>query len=250
MSSTPRPVPAMSERDARDLLEGYLGEVVRLLSWADRPTVSDVVDELRDGLIEATDAETRRGVPPVAAAQATIRRFGSPQLVADAQTCELAIRYSRRSARAVLGFFLLASLLWSLGYELALGVPHAAIPPPGWTRDLFLLATTAIQYLPPLGAFGAIVHLVASKRLGPGDRVSGGLSRAGARLSVTALLGQLITMAAILTTGGPDLWTPGRTVLTLLLVVAQTCAFAMSIMIATHLRRAHRSPLAREARPT
>lgn len=244
----PRPFPAMSERDARDLLEGYLGEIVRLLAWADRRSIADVVDELRDGLIEATDVETSRGAPPDAAAQEAIRRFGSPQLVADTYSSELAIRYSRRNARAVLGCFLLGCLLWFLGYELALGVPHAAIPPPSWTRDLFLSATTAIQYLPPLGAVGAIVHLIASKRLDPGDRISGGVSRAGARLSVTALLAQLIVMAAILTTGGPALWTPGRTAVTVLLVIAQTCALAMSIKVATHLRLAtHRISCAYEA---
>lgn len=56
------------------------------------------------------------------------------------------------------------------------------------------------------------------------------------------LFGQLVMMAALLVTGGPQLWTPARTILTVLLLAGLGGAFAASVAL---LHRSRRPPSAR-----
>lgn len=229
----------MLEPEPRGVIEDYLGEVAGSLAWAGRRAVADVIDELRDGLLEATDAHTARGAPPQTAARAAVEQFGPARVVADAHASELAIRRARSAAWVVLGALVLNATLWRLGYQHALGVPASVIPPTGAARAVFLIAASAVQALPPLAAVAATLHLLAARRRRAA--LPGPLAGAAATLCTLALLGQLVMMAALLLTGEAELWTPARTVLTVLLLTGVGGAFAASVVLLHRSRRPGRA---------
>lgn len=204
----------MPRRDAAGLLDAYLHEIGRLLPGPARAR-RDVVDELRDGLLEAAAAHRDGGLAPHVAIRTATARFGTPAEVAAAHAPELTLGQSRRSSWRVLGLLLAAGLTW-LAYRHVLGVPASVVPASGPRRETFLIMTSVVQYLPLATALSSGGLLLGTGRLlGPvlPDRCGRMLA-----CTVTAALGAHVgAMSTIMATGGAELWTGSRTVAVALL---------------------------------
>ena len=92
-------------------IERYLAEVTARLPGP-RKAQSGIVAELRSGLLDATDSYQAAGLPPAEAAQAAIREFGDPGLVAGGFLTEIAASQARRVAMVLLVSGPLVGLLW------------------------------------------------------------------------------------------------------------------------------------------
>jgi hypothetical protein len=126
MSGHGRPEPG-----AGPTVEGYLAEVAARLPGPARARAG-IAAELRSGLLDATDAHCSAGLPLAAAAQAAIREFGDPALVADGFRAEIAASQARRVAIALLVTGPLVGLLWiATAATSHLAIPLA--PPWHWT---------------------------------------------------------------------------------------------------------------------
>jgi hypothetical protein len=77
-------------------------------------TRAAILAEIRDGLDEATAEHTARGLGPADAATHAVAQFGSPQVVADAFTGELATAYARRTIAAFILTGPLVGICWLL----------------------------------------------------------------------------------------------------------------------------------------
>ncbi len=164
-----------------------------------------------------------------------IAQFGTADAVAAAYAPEIAMRQARGSAWRMLALLITAGITWNFGYRLALGVPAAASPAPGVRRHVFLLATQVIQWLPLVALVGVIGLLLASGPLGAHRRCSdrGCFIRLAVTVTTASLGAQILTMAAVLTTGQPALWMGARTLAILLLVALA----AMALMESVHATR-------------
>lgn len=208
--------------DEEQLVDTYLADIARRLPGPRRAR-RDVVDELRDGLLEAVDRHRERGVAPRAAVRCAIGEFGTPTEVAAAHAAELGVRQVRRCARRVLVLLVLAGLAW-YGYDALLGTPASIVPPSGASRQVFLAATDVISYPPVVAALGALGLLVSTagvrcaRRLVPWSVVI-----------TTALGAHVVAMAAIMATGGAVLWTGTRLPVTAVLAVLVGWAFGESL---------------------
>src|ERR1019366_8727257 len=126
MSGHGRPEPG-----AGPTVEGYLAEVAARLPGPGRAQAG-IAAELRSGLLDATDAHCSAGLPLAEAAQAAIREFGDPALVADGFRAEIAASQARRVAIALLVTGPLVGLLWiATAATSHLAIPLA--PPWHWT---------------------------------------------------------------------------------------------------------------------
>jgi hypothetical protein len=74
----------------------YLSELTARLHGPRRRREA-ILAELRDGLEQAAEVHIAAGLPPERAAAAAIAQFGTPQVVADAFSGELATAYARRT---------------------------------------------------------------------------------------------------------------------------------------------------------
>jgi hypothetical protein len=74
----------------------YLSELTARLPGPRRRREA-ILAELRDGLEQAAEVHIAAGLPPERAAAAAIAQFGTPQVVADAFSGELATAYARRT---------------------------------------------------------------------------------------------------------------------------------------------------------
>ena len=109
-------------------VEAYLRAVAVGLPGP-RQARSDILDELRSGLLDAIDARRGAGLPPSAAADAAIAEFGDPRQVARAFRPHLAMTQARRTALTLAATGPLVGLLW-IAAALA---SHIAIrPAPPW----------------------------------------------------------------------------------------------------------------------
>jgi hypothetical protein len=73
-----------------------------------------ILAELHDGLIQATDRYLATGLTPEQAATAAVAQFGSPPAVADAFAGELATAYARRTIACYLATGPLVGIWWLL----------------------------------------------------------------------------------------------------------------------------------------
>jgi hypothetical protein len=105
-------------------IESYLAQVTAALPG---PARADIVAELRDGLLDATDAHVSAGLAPPAAAQAAVAEFGHPAQVAAAFRPGLAASQARHVAATLLA----TGLAWAAAARAShIGVHDA--PPWQW----------------------------------------------------------------------------------------------------------------------
>ncbi|HET6866751.1 MAG TPA: permease prefix domain 1-containing protein [Solirubrobacteraceae bacterium] len=94
-----------------EIIEAFLHAVDARLPGPTRSR-ADILAELKDGLIEAADANQRSGLPGEQAVRLAVQEFGSPQVLADSLCPELASALGRRNARVLLAGAPLVASLW------------------------------------------------------------------------------------------------------------------------------------------
>jgi hypothetical protein len=121
--------------DAQWLVEAWLTELGAGLRGPARARAA-VVDELRDGLLEAVETYRCGGLAPVEATRAALREFGDPATVASAFAPELAARQARRMALALIGTGPLLGAVWGIAMASShlLANPVHAGPPWAWPQ--------------------------------------------------------------------------------------------------------------------
>jgi hypothetical protein len=117
------------------LIDAYLGDVAAALPGPARAR-TDIVAELRSGLLDAVEAYRSAGLPPAPAAEAAIREFGDASRIAAGLHPELAAHQARRLASALVATGPLIGLLWAtaalashIGIRPALPWQWAGAPP-------------------------------------------------------------------------------------------------------------------------
>jgi HAAS len=138
------------DRTAARVLDDYLARLAARLPGPARARQA-ILDELRDGLVEATHTRLTGGASPAQAAAAAVTEFGDPTTIAAAFTPELAARRARRIALALIGTGPLVGGLW-LGAVAASGQAAIAAAPVwqwpvvqagGWPARLLLAVVGA-----------------------------------------------------------------------------------------------------------
>jgi hypothetical protein len=161
---------------ASNAVETYLEQVEAQLPGGRRSRV-EVLDELRDGLLEALEeppstsgvAQNARPQPsgdPVlrelsaeSGGDLLVREFGHPREIGTALGREMRIRLARRHAAWVLVVLLTTGLGWQL-YNSFVGVSESMIPS-GWAEPVFLIGIEVLQFAAPAAQVGAALTIVA-----------------------------------------------------------------------------------------
>lgn len=171
-----------------------------------RQARSDILAELRSGLLDAIDARRCAGLPSEAATDAAITEFGDPREVAGAFRPHLAITQARRTALALAASGPLVGLLW-VAAALASHIAIRHAPPWQWqgapplSPAVFPAAGAAIlvvalSSLTTIAATGKLTRwLPASPRTAAATAATAGFSAAAADLAVFALLASQLTTA-------------------------------------------------------
>jgi hypothetical protein len=186
-------------------VESYLAEVGARLSGTVRARAG-IVDELRSGLLDATDAYCRAGLPDEQAAQAAIGEFGDPGLVADGFRTEIAARQARRVSVSLAATGPLVGLLWiaaafasHLGLQLAPRGPSpdlSAVLRTGCYLAALIIAAEAWAALLGIAATGRLSRwLPVRPRRAPTAAVVAGFGAAGADIVMLSLLAALLALA-------------------------------------------------------
>jgi HAAS domain-containing protein len=175
---------------SRDAVADYLSTVGAQLPGPPA-TRTRIIDELRDGLVEALEVHVAQGSSPQEATAAAIAEFGDPRMVAKAFAPELAAVQARRVA---IGLLITGPLVGSAWIA---AVAFNALPP--WRYELtgpwlaLPLAGLALTVACP--ALGLTV--VATGRLG--RRLDGGFARRPALPPTAAAVAGLAAVLADLT---------------------------------------------------
>lgn len=140
---------------AESVIEEYLAAVAARLVGPRRARFA-ILDELRDGLREATAANGIRGMSPAAAVRAALEEFGRPEAAASAFAPELAGSQACRTTLIFLFTGPLVGVWWLL-----------LLAPPAWWRQGPLSLLAAIPALPlvVLGCTAGLVVFAATGRL-------------------------------------------------------------------------------------
>jgi len=155
---------------AGSAVERYLAEVTARLPGPARAQVG-IVAELRSGLLDATDAHARTGLPPAEAALAAAREFGDPAQVAVGFGAEIAASQARRVAVTLLVTGPLVGLLWvATALASHLGLPFAphwpwAGPSPDPRAVVYLVAVAAVALAAGVTAWAAVLGIATTGRL-------------------------------------------------------------------------------------
>lgn len=136
-------------------VERYLTEVDRRLPGS-RRIRTEVIDELRDGLLTAIDDEQ----PSHGRDSRVIAEFGDPTHLAATLGREIRLRIARRNAFQVVVLLLITAVGWQV-YDTRIGTPDSMVPPAGWTRPVFIGGTVAIQITPILTQASALLLAIA-----------------------------------------------------------------------------------------
>jgi hypothetical protein len=156
MAGDPLSAPTAAASDPVRPIAAYLAELDAALSGT-RRACADVLDEVHDGLLAATDRHRYGGATALEAEQAALAEFGRPELVARAFAGELATARARRLLVTLLLTGPLVGVWWLL-----LLAPHRWPPNPG----------QLVSALPVLPVVGLTVAAVLAVLAG-----TGGLSR-------------------------------------------------------------------------
>lgn len=186
-------------------VERYLNDVAASMPGP-RQARSDIVAELRSGLLDAIDARRSAGLTAQAATEAAITEFGTPRQVASAFRPHLAMTQARRTALALAVTGPLIGLLWA-GAALASHITLRVAPPWQWPGAPPLSAAA----VPAVGAALLIVitctlatvavtgrltrWLPASPRIAAATAATAGFGAAAADLVLLALLASQLTRA-------------------------------------------------------
>jgi hypothetical protein len=186
-------------------ISAYLDQVAATLPGAPRAR-RDVLAELRSGLLDATDAHRRAGLPADAAAETAIAEFGDPRQIAAAFRPELTITHARRVAFTLMATGPVTALLWSVtalgshfGFRLAPPWQWAGLTP-GAHLAVHLAAAafvlTALTSLVTVAATGRLTRWLPSRpRAVSATAAIAGFSTAAANLAIFALLTSQILSA-------------------------------------------------------
>jgi hypothetical protein len=122
------------------VLDAYLRELAGALGGSPRATVA-VIDEVRDGLLEAVDSYRAHGLTNRDAARAAVTEFGPPRLVAGGFRVEFGARQARRTTLTLLLSGPLIGLTWIFGAKLG-SLPPATghLTGPWWALPVVGLA--------------------------------------------------------------------------------------------------------------
>ena len=183
-------------------VERYLTEVTARLPGSGRAR-SEVVAELRSGLLDAIDVHCSAGLPPAEAVQAAIAEFGDPAWVAGGFRTEIAAGVSRRAAFVVLVTGPLVVVLWIVTALASHLAPHLqwADLSTGVKAGVLLVAAaagvTACGALFGIAATGRLTRwLPALPRRAPAAAAVAGFGAVGADALGLALLGVQLATAA------------------------------------------------------
>ncbi len=186
-------------------IDTYLREVAASIPGPRRAR-SDILAELRGGLLDAVDAHQSAGLTAQAAAEAAITEFGHPRQVADAFRPHLAMVQARRVALTLVATGPLVGLLWTA----AAHASHIALrdaPPWQWpgvpplAPAAFPVAGVALlltiwSALATVAATGTLTRWLPSRpRIAATAATTAGFAAAAADLAVFALLASQLTSA-------------------------------------------------------
>ncbi len=190
---------------ADPVIDAYLREVTAALPGPARAR-SDIVAELRSGLLDAADAHRHAGLPDAAAAAAAAAEFGDPCQVAEAFRPELTARQARRAALTLVTTGPLVGLLWAAAALAShVGIRHA--PPWEWagapadSLAAFPLAMAAVLVAAWAGLFtvavtGPLIRWLPDRpNLAPTTAAISGFGAVAADLAVFALLASKLASA-------------------------------------------------------
>ena len=186
-------------------VEAYLREVAASMPGPRRAR-SDIVAELRGGLLDAIDARRSADLPAQAATEAAITEFGNPRQVARAFRPHLAMIQARHTALALAATGPLVGLLWAAAALAShITLRHAppwqwpGIPPlapaafPAIGAALFIVVTSTLA---TIAATGRLTRwLAASPRIAVTTAATAGFAAIAADLAVLALLASQLTSA-------------------------------------------------------
>jgi hypothetical protein len=186
-------------------VEAYLREVAATMPGPRRAS-SDILAELRGGLLDAVDAHRSVGLAAQAATEAAITEFGDPRQVARAFRPHLAVIQARRTALALAATGPPVGLLWvaaALASHITLrhappwqwpGAPPlapAAFPAVGAALLIVITSTLAT-----IAATGRLTRwLPASPRIAAATAATAGFAAIAADLAVLVLLASQLTSA-------------------------------------------------------
>ena len=186
-------------------VEAYLREAADRMPGP-RLARSDILAELRSGLLDAIDARRSAGLTPQAATEAAIMEFGRPRQLATAFRPHLAMIQARRTALALAVTGPLIGLLWTLAALAShitprLGPPWqwpgapplsaAAVPVVGAALLIVITCTLAT-----IAATGKLTRwLPASPRTAAATAATAGFGAAAADLVLLVLLASELTRA-------------------------------------------------------
>ncbi len=196
----------MSTAPCVDPVEDYLATLTTSLHGPARAKAA-MMREVRDGLVDAVEAQTRFGVPWAQAARRAVRDFGAADEIAPSFQRELTIAQTRRTARAaavtvpvlvvcqVLVHVAAGNPDWRLG---ALAVHLAAV-----ATASGLLAVTALVATGPLTRLLPTPHRLPSAVAWTASAAAIGMALAAVALGVTSALSTdwpLTALACVLAT--------------------------------------------------
>jgi hypothetical protein len=183
----------------------YLREVAASIPGPPRAR-SDILAELRSGLVDAVDAHQSAGLTARAATEAAITEFGDPRQVADAFRPHLAIVQARRVALTLAATGPLIGLLWTAA-ALASHITFRDTPPWQWPGAPPLssaafpvvgaaLVLTIGSALATVAATGTLTRRLPScPRMAAATAAAAGFAAAAADLAIFALLASQLTSA-------------------------------------------------------
>jgi hypothetical protein len=186
-------------------IDTYVGEVAASIPGPTRAR-SDILAELRSGLLDAVDAHQSAGLTAQAATEAAVTEFGDPRQVADAFRPHLAMAQARRVALTLAATGPLIGLLW-IAAALASHITLRHAPPWQWPGVPPLspaafpvigaaLLVTVGSALATVAATGTLTRRLPRRpRIATATAATAGFAAAAADLAIFALLTSQLTSA-------------------------------------------------------
>ena len=186
-------------------VEAYLRAIAASLPGPRRAR-SDILAELRSGLLDAIDARRSAGLTAQAATEAAIAEFGDPRQVASAFRPYLAMTQARRTALSLAVTGPLVGMLWA-GAASASHITLRHAPPWQWpgapplSPAAFPAAGAALlvvitSSLVTIAATGRLTRwLPAGPRTAAATAATAGFAAIAADLAILALLASQLTSA-------------------------------------------------------
>ena len=143
---------------AREVAAAYASAVTQRLD-APATVLTDIRDEVADGLSEAIESYRRLGLPPDEAARTAIAEFGEPAATAAAFSTEVRLARARRTGLRLMVSGPMVGLLWILAV-LVTGVSAGRTAPAGLWVVLVVIALAVA-----VGAAASELAVAASGRL-------------------------------------------------------------------------------------